>query len=90
MSGRSMAKKSPNGKSVLADTLLTLSNPVWHARHPRRRKMRNYASVRFSDVRITGRFWGERLDCVLTHTIPSQHRQLAAHGILDSVKLPQD
>ena len=51
--------------------------------------MRNYASVRFNDVRITGRFWGERLDCVLTHTIPSQHRQLAAHGILDSLKLPQ-
>ena len=51
--------------------------------------MRNYASVKFSDVRITGRFWGERLDCVLTHTIPSQHRQLAAHGLLDSLKLPQ-
>ncbi len=51
--------------------------------------MRNYASVKFSDVRITGAFWGERLETVLTKTIPSQHRQLASHGILDSLKLPQ-
>ncbi len=51
--------------------------------------MRRYASVTFSDVKITGPFWTERLDCVLTRTIPSQHAQLAAHGILDSLKLPK-
>ena len=51
--------------------------------------MRKYASVKFSDVRVTGPFWSERLDCVLTHTIPSQHRQLASHGLLESLKLPQ-
>lgn len=51
--------------------------------------MRKYASVSFSDVKITGPFWTERLDCVLTRTIPSQHVQLAANGLLDSLKLPQ-
>ena len=51
--------------------------------------MRKYASVKFSDVKITGPFWSERLECVLTRTIPSQHRQLASHGLLDSLKLPQ-
>ena len=51
--------------------------------------MRKYASVTFSAVKITGPFWSERLECVLTRTIPSQHRQLASHGLLDSLKLPQ-
>ena len=51
--------------------------------------MRKYASVTFSAVKITGPFWSERLDCVLTRTIPSQHRQLESHGLLDSLKLPQ-
>ncbi len=51
--------------------------------------MRKYAAVKFSDVKVTGPFWSERLDCVLTRTIPSQHRQLADHGLLDSLKLPQ-
>ena len=51
--------------------------------------MRKYASVTFSDVKITGPFWSERLDTVLTRTIPSQHRQLASFGMLDSLKLPQ-
>ena len=30
-------------------------------------------------------FWRERLETVLTRTIPSQHVQLAAHGILESL-----
>ncbi len=51
--------------------------------------MRKYASVTFSDVKITGPFWTERLDCVLNRTIPSQHAQMTAHGILDSLKLPK-
>jgi len=33
--------------------------------------MRKYASMYFSDVRITGPFWSERLECVLTRTIPA-------------------
>lgn len=51
--------------------------------------MRNYASVTFSNVKITGTFWHERLETVLTRTIPSQHKQMAGHGILDSLKLPK-
>ena len=51
--------------------------------------MRTYSSVKFSDVKITGPFWGERLETVLTRTIPSQHRQLESHGLLDSLKLPK-
>lgn len=51
--------------------------------------MRRFHSVRFSDVEITGTFWKERLDCILDRTIPSQHRMLDRHGILDSLKLPK-
>ncbi len=51
--------------------------------------MRKYASVTFSDVKITGPFWSERLDCVLTRTIPSQHRKLVEYNMLESLKLPQ-
>ncbi len=38
---------------------------------------------------MTGAFWHERLDTVLTRTIPSQHAQLDEHGMLESLKLPQ-
>lgn len=51
--------------------------------------MRRYTPARFTDVKLTGSFWRERLDTVLAHTVPSQHRQLAAHGILESLKLPK-
>ena len=51
--------------------------------------MRNYASVPFSDVKITGDFWSERLETVLNATIPSQYAQLKKHGMLESLKLPQ-
>jgi DUF1680 family protein len=50
--------------------------------------MSKLTPVRFVDVAIEGDFWRERLETVLTRTIPSQHAQLAAHGILDSLKLP--
>jgi DUF1680 family protein len=48
-----------------------------------------YSSVPFSKVRITGPFWTERLDTVLSRTIPSQHIKLAEVGILESLKLPK-
>ena len=51
--------------------------------------MRQYTPVNFTDVKLEGDFWRERLETVLTRTIPSQHRQLAAHGILESLTLPQ-
>lgn len=51
--------------------------------------MRKYSSVTFSDVKVTGPFWHERLETVLTRTIPSQHDKLESHGLLASLKLPQ-
>jgi len=51
--------------------------------------MRQYMSVDFTDVRIEGEFWRERLDTVLARTIPSQHEKLVRHGILDSLDVPQ-
>jgi DUF1680 family protein len=44
--------------------------------------------VNFADVTITGDFWRERLDTVLTKTIPSQYEQLGENGILDSLTIP--
>ncbi|WP_027040361.1 glycoside hydrolase family 127 protein [Mesorhizobium ciceri] len=37
---------------------------------------------------LEGQFWRERLETVLTRTIPSQHVQLGKHGILQSLTLP--
>jgi DUF1680 family protein len=51
--------------------------------------MRRFKPVRFTAVRIEGGFWRERLDTVLTKTIPSQYRQLRENGILDSLAIPQ-
>ena len=48
---------------------------------------RAYFPVPFSDVRITGPFWRERLEVVLRRTIPSQHAKLEEVGILESLKL---
>jgi DUF1680 family protein len=48
-----------------------------------------YSAIPFSDVAITGPFWRERLETVLTRTIPSQHVKLGEAGILESLKLPQ-
>lgn len=50
--------------------------------------MSDYKSVRFVDVRLEGEFWKERLETVLTRTIPSQHKKLGEYGILESLKLP--
>ena len=38
--------------------------------------------------RSKAQFWRERLETVLTRTIPSQHVQLGKHGILESLTLP--
>jgi DUF1680 family protein len=43
--------------------------------------------VQFIDVALEGAFWRERLETVLTRTIPSQYVQLERHGILQSLKL---
>ena len=51
--------------------------------------MRRLAPVRFTDVSMEGAFWRERLDTVLSKTIPSQHVRLVEYGILDSLKIPQ-
>jgi hypothetical protein len=50
--------------------------------------MSQFQPVRFVDVHLEGQFWRERLDTVLTRTIPSQHVQLGEHGILESLTLP--
>ena len=50
--------------------------------------MSGYKPVRFVDVALEGQFWRERLETVLTRTIPSQHVQLGKHGILESLTLP--
>ena len=50
--------------------------------------MSQFHPVRFVDVRLEGQFWRERLETVLKRTIPSQHEQLGAHGILESLTLP--
>jgi len=49
--------------------------------------MRQYTPVNFADVSIEGDFWRERLETVLTRTIPSQHRQLDENGLLESLEL---
>ena len=53
------------------------------------RPARRFSPVNFRDVKITGAFWRERLDTVLTRTIPSQHEQLERNGILKSLDLPK-
>lgn len=51
--------------------------------------MRRFTPVDFTRVTLTGAFWSERLDTVLTRTIPSQHDRLAQAGILESLELKQ-
>ncbi|MET0597934.1 MAG: beta-L-arabinofuranosidase domain-containing protein [Mesorhizobium sp.] len=50
--------------------------------------MTAFRPVPFVDVALEGAFWRERLETVLTRTIPSQHVQLGEHGILESLTLP--
>jgi DUF1680 family protein len=49
--------------------------------------MRTYAPVDFTRVSLSGDFWRERLDTVLTRTIPSQYRKLESEGLLESLLL---
>jgi uncharacterized protein len=51
--------------------------------------MRQLTPQKFTDVIMEGTFWRERLETVLTKTIPSQHARLVEHGILESLSLPQ-
>jgi DUF1680 family protein len=60
-----------------------------HAGEVERNDMRRFTPVRFTDVSVEGAFWKERLDTVLTRTIPSQHVRLAEYGILESLALPK-
>ena len=46
------------------------------------------APVPFAEVTITSPFWRERLETVLTRTVPSQHAKLGESGILESLTLP--
>jgi DUF1680 family protein len=50
---------------------------------------RSLSPVPFAEVAMTGPFWRERLDTVLSRTIPRQHAKLAEAGILESLKLPR-
>jgi DUF1680 family protein len=51
--------------------------------------MRPWQPIEFTRVRLTGRFWSERLETVLTRTIPSQYERLGEAGILESLELRQ-
>ncbi len=51
--------------------------------------MRQFTPVRFTDVSIEGDFWRERLETVLTRTIPSEYEQLKEHGLLESLTIPK-
>ena len=44
---------------------------------------RAYSAVPFADVRITGPFWRERLDTVLSRTIASQHKKLVEMNMIE-------
>lgn len=50
--------------------------------------MSAYTPVRFNGVRIEGTFWKERLETVLTRTIPSQHKKLTERHFLEAIKMP--
>lgn len=49
--------------------------------------MRRYSPVDFTRVHLTGPFWSERLETVLTRTVPSQYKKLDENGILESLDL---
>jgi DUF1680 family protein len=51
--------------------------------------MQRLSPVRFTDVALEGGFWRERVETVLTRTIPSQYEQLRSSGILESLTLPK-
>jgi DUF1680 family protein len=47
--------------------------------------MGQYAPINFSDVKIGGEFWHERLEAVLAHSVPLQYRQLEDTQMLRSL-----
>jgi uncharacterized protein len=47
--------------------------------------VKQFAPVKFSNVRLEGAFWKERLDTVLRETIPSQHAKLEENRLLESL-----
>ena len=51
--------------------------------------MRKYTPVNFTDVKLKGDFWRERLDTVLARTIPSQHVKLEEFDMVKSMGLPK-
>ncbi len=51
--------------------------------------MRKYTPADFTKVDLTGSFWRERLDTVLSRTVPSQYAQLESHTMLEALKLPK-
>ena len=51
--------------------------------------MRKYTPASFTSVKLTGLFWRERLETVLTRTVPSQYKQLDDNGIFHSLTLPK-
>ncbi len=46
-------------------------------------------SVNFKDVKLTGKFWAERLDTVLSKTIPSQYDKLVEYNMIEALKVKQ-
>jgi len=50
---------------------------------------RGYSPIPFSEIKLSSPFWRERLETVLTRTIPSQHAKLEEYGMLEWLKLPQ-
>lgn len=51
--------------------------------------MRTYTPVAFTEVKMEGDFWRERLDTVLACTIPSQHKKLVEMNMIESLKVIQ-
>jgi uncharacterized protein len=47
--------------------------------------MRSYAPVDFTKVTLSGDFWRERLETVLSRTIPSQYAKLESEGLLEAL-----
>jgi uncharacterized protein len=51
--------------------------------------LRKYETVNFKNVKLTGKFWSERLDTVLEKTIPSQYDKLVEYNMVESLKVVQ-
>ncbi len=51
--------------------------------------MQQHAPVSFVTVSIEGDFWRERLETVLTRTIPSQHAAMEAAGMFEQLAVPK-